>query len=101
MSNAALEIVRYRLKDGAEEELLAEGPSLFALLREEFPGMRTAHRAKLDDGSWIDVVVWDSREEAEAAAREAMDRPQIAAFMRHIDEVLSMEHADVRATDGA
>jgi hypothetical protein len=101
VSATALEIVRYRLKDGAEEEMLAERPNLFELLREEFPAMRSAHRAKLDDGTWIDIVVWNSREEAETAAREAVERPQIAAFFRHIDEVLSMEHAEVLTVEGA
>jgi hypothetical protein len=90
-----LEIVRFRLKDEAENDLLAERPSVFELLRRDFPGVRAAHRARLDDGTWIDVVLWSSREEAEMAAREVMKKPEMAAFMRHVDEVLSFEHAEV------
>jgi hypothetical protein len=91
-----LEIVRFRLEDGAEDEMLAERPNLSALLREAFPGLRAAHRAKLDDGTWIDVLVWDRREQAETAQREEMQRPEIATALRHVDEVLSMELAEVR-----
>jgi hypothetical protein len=91
-----LEIVRFRLKDGAEDEMLAERPNLFALLREAFPGLCAAHRAKLDDGTWLDVLLWGSREQAETAQREEMQRPEIAAALRHVDEVLSMELAEVR-----
>jgi hypothetical protein len=91
-----LEIVRYRLKDGAEDEMLAERPDLFTLLRKEFPGLREAYRAKLDDGTWIDVLVWDRREQVERAQREEMQIPEIAAALRHVDDVLSMELAEVR-----
>lgn len=59
--------------------------------------MRSASLAQLDDGTWIDLVVWNSRAEADTAAREVMDVPEIAGWFRHIETVLSMEHAEVRA----
>jgi hypothetical protein len=91
-----LEIVRFRLKYGAEDDMLSERPNLFALLREAFPGLRAAHRAKLDDRTWLDVLMWDSRAQAETAQREEMQRPEIAAALRHVEEVLSMDLAEVR-----
>ena len=92
---AALELARVRVKDGAEADFLAERPAMLAALRERFPGVRDAYLGNLGDGVWIDVVVWDTREQAEAAAREVFDHPEIAGWFRHIDEVIAMEHADV------
>lgn len=95
----ALEIARFRTKPGADERLLAERPDMLEALRERFPGAGEAHLARLDDGSWIDLIVWDSREQAETAQREVFDHPEIAGWFGHIDEVVAMEHADL-AGDG-
>lgn len=49
--------------------------------RQEFPGLLSATLGQLDDGSWVDVIVWRSREEAEEAARRYVEIPELASFM--------------------
>jgi hypothetical protein len=95
----AIEIARFTAKPGAEPEMLAERPALVAAMRRRFPSYRHAYLAKLDDGTWMDVVVWADRAEAEAAGEEAYDYPEIAEWFRHIDEVTSFEYADVQRID--
>ena len=91
----ALELARVRIADGAEPDFLAERPAMLAALRDRFPGVRAAYLGRLDDGLWIDVVVWDTRQQAETAARDAFNHPEIAGWFRHIQEVIAMEHAEV------
>lgn len=41
------------------------------------------------------MIVWESREQALAAAEDAPSIPEAAAWFSHIAEVIGMEHADV------
>ena len=91
----ALELARIRVADGAESDFLAERPAMVAALRDRFPGVRAAYLGRLEDSLWIDVVVWDTRQQAEAAAKDVFDHPEIAGWFRHIEEVIAMEHAEV------
>ena len=93
----ALELARFTLKPGAEEPFLAERDEMIAALRATFPGVRDAYLGRVEGDEWIDVVVWDSRGHAERAAKEVFDHPAIAKWFRHIDHVVSTEHADVAA----
>ncbi len=95
----ALEIARFRAKPDAEDDLLAERPAMIDALRRNFPGVRDAYLAQTDDGTWVDVVVWESREQAETAQRQVFDRPEVVGWFRHIEEVVSMEHATLRGGD--
>ena len=93
----AMEIARFRVREGAEQSLLAERPAMLAALRERFPAAGDAHLARLDDGTWVDVIVWSSREEADRAQREVFDHPEIAGWFGHISEVVAMEHGELAA----
>ena len=90
----ALEIARVRLRPGAEEAFVGERGEMLRALVDRFPGLREATLARLD-GSWVDVIRWGSRDEAEAAAAGVFDVPECVAWFGHIEEVLSMEHAEV------
>lgn len=99
-----IEIARFRVHEGAEERMLAERPAMLAAARRHFPAHRDAYLTKLDDGTWMDVVLWSDREQAEAAAKGFYDHPDIAAWFRHTAEELGFEYAEVhnisRAADG-
>lgn len=91
----AVELVLFTVRPEEEEEFIAERPAMLAAMRSRFPGLEQAVLARRDDGSWLDVVVWTSRAEAEAAAAGMSDVPEAARWGSHIVTVERMEHAEV------
>jgi hypothetical protein len=55
-------------------------------LRRAFPGALGAWLTKQDDGSWLDIILWRSRDDAEDAARRIHEIPEAQAWFRHIAE---------------
>lgn len=86
------EVVRSRVRAGAEEEMLRLRPRMIAAVRARFPELLDARLVHLDDGSWLDLVRWRSREAAERAASSMSEIPEAAAMMALIDEIVSFEH---------
>ena len=96
----AIEMVRFTVKPGEEEALVAEHPGMLEALTAEYPGLVSARLAKTGETTWLDVLVWESRGEALAAAEGASNIPECAAWFGRFAEVLGMEHADVVAAQG-
>jgi hypothetical protein len=67
-------------------------PRMIAAVRERFPELVDARLIQMDDGSWMDVVQWSSRESAERAAASIGEIPEAAEMMSLLEEVLSFEH---------
>ena len=86
------EVVRSRVRAGAEEEMLRLRPRMIAAVRQRFPELLDARLIQLDDGSWLDLVQWGSREAAERAAASMSEIPEAAAMMNLIDQIVSFEH---------
>ena len=86
------EIVRSRVRTGRDEDMLALRPAMIAAVRRRHPELVDARLVKLDDGTWLDIVRWRSREAAERAASEFGDIPEARAMGELIEEVLSFEH---------
>ena len=91
----ALELVRCTVKPGAEDAFVRARPKAIEALRARCPGLVDGHLARVDDTTWVDVLVWESREQALAAAEKAPQVPEVAEWFGVIDEVLAMEHAEV------
>ncbi len=89
---AVYELVRSRIRTGAEDEMLRLRPRMIAAVRERFPELIDARLIRLDDGSWLDLVEWSSREAAERAAASMSEIPEAAAMADLIDEIVSFEH---------
>ena len=64
-------------------------------LRRAFPAALAAWLTKQDDGSWLDVILWRSREAAEDAARRVNDLPEARSWFRHIAESRGLRHVEV------
>src|SRR5688572_30726349 len=86
-----IEVVRSSVPDERVDEMLARRPAAMARFQEEFPGLLSATLGRLEDGSWIDVIVWRSREEAEEASRRYAEIPELASFMALVGEVHSFD----------
>jgi hypothetical protein len=89
------ELATFTVRDGAEASLVAERPQMIAALGRAFPGLLGAWLARRDDGSWIDVILWQSREEAEHAAKDVDGVPAAKAWFRHIAESHGLQHVEV------
>ena len=90
-----LELAAFTVRDGAEPALLAERPEMMTALRRAFPGALAAWLTRQDDGSWLDVVLWRSRQEAEEAARRIDQVPEAKHWFRHIAESKGVRHVEV------
>jgi hypothetical protein len=92
-----IELARFRVSDEAIPRLVAERPAMVEALWRRFPGCLAAYLTREDDGSWLDIVLWRSRAEAEDAARLGASIPECAAWFRHITESGGMRHVEVVA----
>jgi hypothetical protein len=91
----ALEVVRFTVATEDRAAFLRDRPAAIAALRERFAGLLDATLAELDDGTWIDVLRWRSREEAIEAAQHFRSVPAAAAWASRIAEVREMVHGEV------
>ena len=91
----AFELAAFTVRDRDEAAMLAERPAMIEAFRHAFPGLLAAWLTKRDDGSWLDVILWRTRAEAETAARHVNDVPEAKAWFRHIAESHRLQHVDV------
>jgi antibiotic biosynthesis monooxygenase (ABM) superfamily enzyme len=88
-----VEFVHIRVHDGQEEEFLASRPGAVAAVAAAIPGFVAAPViAKRGDGTWTDVWVYDSVEQAETANAKAADMPEFGR-MAAVSEVVSIDMA--------
>jgi hypothetical protein len=61
------DVVHAKVRDGAEKEMLARRPALEEGVRKKLPGLLDIKLVRLEDGTYLDVLHWESREAADAA----------------------------------
>lgn len=91
----ALEIVRYVVSPEREAEMREKRRVAVEAIERHCPGFVSAQLARLDERTWIDLVVWTNRQAATAAAARAPEIPEAAAYFATLQEVVAMEHADL------
>ena len=89
------ELAHFTVREGEEQALVAERPEMVRALQRAFPAALAAWLAKQDDGSWLDIILWRSREEAEEAAARIDAVPEAHSWFRHIDESHGLRHVEV------
>lgn len=94
-----LELARFRVAADQEEEFLASRPAFLAEAIENFEGLKSVHLARLDDGSYVDVAIWETREQCQIGMETSMNYPAVAKFLSYVSEDLGMETGEV--IDGA
>ncbi|MFI7672601.1 antibiotic biosynthesis monooxygenase [Actinophytocola sp. NPDC049390] len=92
----AIELARFTVKPGTEDTLLAERPAMITALRQRFPGCVAAFLTREEDGSWLDILVWRTRAEADEAAARIDTVPEAVSWFRHIAESGGLRHVEVR-----
>jgi hypothetical protein len=95
MSELTFELASFSVRPENEAALLAERPEMIAALRRAFPAALDAWLCQRDDGTWLDVVLWRSRAEAEEAARRIREVPETQHWFRLIAESHGLQHVSV------
>jgi hypothetical protein len=89
------ELAHFHVRDEDEAAFLAERPEMIRALQQAFPGALAAWLTKQDDGSWLDVILWRSRKEAEDAAGRVDEVPEAKAWFHHISQSEGVCHVEV------
>jgi hypothetical protein len=90
-----IELAAFKYPSRACHELVAERPAMIRALKQRFPGLRQAYLAREDDGAWLDIILWSSRQEALQAAQQVGSIPECSNWFRHITESLGLRDVDV------
>lgn len=89
------EFAAFTVHAGHEHALVDERPAMISALRKVFPGVLADWLTRRDDGSWLDVILWRSREDTEHAARHVTEVPEATDWFTHISESHGIEHLSV------
>jgi heme-degrading monooxygenase HmoA len=81
-----VEVSQFRLVPGTDEQafLKAAEETQSGFLQQQ-PGFRSRELLRSDDGSWIDLVRFDSLDEARAAFEAFAGHPSAGAFEKMLD----------------
>jgi heme-degrading monooxygenase HmoA len=89
------EVVHARVREGAEQEMLSRRPALEAAVREKLPGLLDIRLVRLDDGTYLDVLRWESREAADAAIERFAEVPEAGEIHGFLSEDLAHHRGEV------
>ena len=81
-----LELACFRAHPQHAAALARRGGALTRALRSRFPGLRKLQLARISDGRWLQLGFWDNREQAQAAADEMFDLPEMSDWLAQVDE---------------
>lgn len=91
-----LELVTFRLVRGSGQQFVDANTAVSDWLKRQ-PGFVSRHLAERDDGSFLDIVFWQSHEAALAASAKMMEEMAQDEAMTMIDPMgLEMNHATIR-----
>ncbi|MEL7465260.1 MAG: hypothetical protein AAFN79_14410 [Pseudomonadota bacterium] len=85
MTEARLEMVRFRLKAEADADAFRTAAPVVTEWASRQPGFQSRTLVEQGDGHWVDLVWWRSEAEAFAAADKVMDDLGQTTFMQMID----------------
>lgn len=89
------DVVHTRVRDGAEEEMLSRRPALEAGVRQKLPGLLDIRLVRLDDGTYLDVLRWESREAADAAIELFAEVPEAGEIHGFLPEGIAHHRGEV------
>ncbi len=86
------EVVRSRVRTGAQEEMLQLRPRMIAAVRQRFPELLDARLVEMDDGSWLDSCSEHRVRRPTAPRPPSMRSPRLPPWAGLVEEILSFEH---------
>lgn len=89
------DVVHARVRDGAEEEMLSRRPALEAGVRQKLPGLLDICLVCLDDGTYLDLQRWESREAADAATELFAKVPEAGEIHGFLPEGIAHHRGEV------
>jgi heme-degrading monooxygenase HmoA len=89
------DVVHARVRDGAEEEMLSRRLALEAGVRQKLPGLLDIRLVRLDDGTYLDVLRWESREAADAAIELFAKVPEAGEIHGFLPEGIAHHRGEV------
>ena len=91
-----LELVTFRLVRGSGAQFIDANAAISDWLKRQ-PGFVSRHLAERDDGSYVDIVLWQTHEAALAASGKIMEEMAQSEAMTMIDPMsLEMTHGNIR-----
>ncbi|MEH6347207.1 MAG: hypothetical protein V7785_19080 [Bermanella sp.] len=95
---ATIEMVSFKLNaDASDQAFLDSNPALEAWVAKQ-PGFQYRALSKKEDGTWVDLVFWESLEQAQQAGTAFMAADEPKAMLAFIDkDSVSMQHMPVLA----
>lgn len=78
--------------------MIARRPALEAAVRERLPGLLDIRLVRLADGTYLDVLRWESRAAADAAIDQYASIPEAGEINGHFAEDLAHHRGEVAAT---
>jgi hypothetical protein len=101
MQHDVIEQVQFRALDPEADQRMAEAAWVAQAAIEQLPGFVSRQFGRAEDGSWVDLVRWQSLAHAQSAAATAGQHPAIAAFFALIDlSSVQMRHYQAHAPVG-
>jgi heme-degrading monooxygenase HmoA len=91
-----IELVTFRLQKGDTEGFVDANAAINDWLKRQ-PGFVSRHLAERDDGTYLDIVFWQSHADALAASAKMMEEMAQSEAMTMIDPMgLDMSHGTIR-----
>jgi heme-degrading monooxygenase HmoA len=95
-----VELVRFRLAKGDTEGFVAANAAINDWLKQQ-QGFVSRHLAEREDGSYLDIIFWQSHADALAASTKMMEEVGRSEAMTMIDPMgLDMSHGTIRLSVG-
>lgn len=93
---ATVEYLHFELIEGANpDDFLRETLAVDSIL-EGYDGFVARHLARNDDGSWVEVVYWETLEDGEAALPRFVEDPRTKGFLALVDgDTLSVTYSSL------
>jgi hypothetical protein len=87
---AWVEFVRFRVSPSRAESWLSARSRAIEAFRSR-RRLQAAYLVKLDQGEWLDVIVWAGNPAATDPVPTGADLPEVAAYLDHMAEILGEE----------
>lgn len=94
-----VEITEFTHVDGTDDATLLEASAGIQADLESFPGFVRRDLLRGEDGTWVDLVWWESKDAAESAVETAMTLEAFGRYFSLIDESsIEMHHFETVQT---